>query len=259
MIVLVFTLLSYSLISCIRHDDGKVINEIVMTPGMMIKATNASGTIVILAKKTFERVYKWGDKEVDVKLAKRDSRWNGSLGIYSPGGNDIVHTVVEEGQQHFYSQIEAIDWLNWQDKDLHYVYSSDGLVVGWYARKEESSHSTALSVQVWQFYIQGKKPSRLPGAHDDLIAVKNNGSGEDAIKSGYFVSSIPKTIGNRLYSGKAIDIMSEKGINPENVENCIINGKFEKQGDYTYYYDFADYKFLWVSLNSVGKVVLVGN
>lgn len=184
-------------------------NETVMTLGMVIKATNANGRITIGANHGLERTYKWDSQEVSVKLRNRDKRWNGSFGIYSPGGGGNIHTVVEEGQQHFSSEKEAIEWLSWQEKTMHYVYSSNGLVVGWYVTKDANSPSQALSVQVWQFYIQGQKPSQLSGARDDLFTVDYKGgeTSSENVKPGDFKPSNPKTINNRAYSGKSMDIM----------------------------------------------------
>jgi hypothetical protein len=259
-LISLLTLFAFSFSSCSKHDYVTSQNEIVMVPGMTITAKNANGTITIESNQELKRVYMFDSKEIDVKLTKRDKRWNGSLGAYSPGGGAKVLTVVEEGQQHFFSQKEAIEWLAWQEKDMRYVYSSTGLVIGWHIRNDAKSPSVALSVQVWQFYIQGQKPSKLPGARDDLITVTYRVYGQNEnVKAGDFMPSAPETINNRLYSGKAIDIMHEKNIQPENVENCIARGKSEKQGAYTYYYDLTNYKPLWVMLNNDGKVVLVGN
>lgn len=259
-LISLLTLFAFFFLSCSKRDYATSRNEIVMVPGMAITARNANGTITIEANQALKRVYKFDSREVDVKLAKRDKRWNGSIGVYRPGGDAKVHTVLEEGQQHFFSQKEAIEWLAWQEKDMQYVYSSTGLVIGWHVRKDANSPSVALSVQVWQFYIQGQKPSKLPGAHDDLITVNYRVSGQNEnVKAGDFTPSAPETINNRLYSGKAIDIMHEKNIKPENVENCIARGKSEKQGAYTYYYDLTNSTPLWVMLNDDGKVVLVGN
>jgi hypothetical protein len=59
----------------------------------------------------------------------------------------------------------------------HLVYRNDGLAVGWMlvpARRQ-------LDVEVWQIYVNGKKPGRLPGARDDLIDVRMENGGTNAI------------------------------------------------------------------------------
>lgn len=124
--------LSLMLILGFIGNRKKLINELVMNQGMVIEATNDRGTIIIEAGKDLERIYAWDDRRTKVSMWARKKRWLGSLGIYNPQGGREVHTVVEEGQQHFCSEEEALEWLAWQDKRFHYVYTSDGLVVGWY-------------------------------------------------------------------------------------------------------------------------------
>jgi len=223
---------------------------------MIIKATNDSGTITIEAGKGLERTYRWDDVSAEVKMLRRDKRWFGSLGIYSPGGGGKIHTVLEEGQQHFYSEDEALEWLTWQNDRMHYVYSTDGLVVGWYKT------NNTLSVQVWQFYISGKRPMKLLGATEDLVAVSfKDGLAPEPIKAGNFQPSSPKMINGRRYSGKSIDIMSDKGITADKVEICITEGKSWQEGKHIHYslIDKTDYSLLWVILDTQHRVVLVGN
>jgi hypothetical protein len=240
--------------ACSNNKDPELTNEIVMSAGMHIKAKNASGTITIETGKDLERLYAWDDSSVKVKMQRRDKRWDGSLGIYNPGGGNKVHTVVEEGQQHFYSEAEAIEWLCWQDDRLHYVYSDDGLVVGWYKT------INSISGQVWQFYILGHKPNKLPGARNELVKVTfDRGGGAQQIKIGTFQPSSPQMINGRWFSGKSFDIMKEKGITADRVEKAVSEGKKEQQGKYLYYYYFNHNELLWLLLDKHNRVVLLGN
>jgi hypothetical protein len=233
-------------------------NEIVMSPGMVIKAVNDNGSITIEAGQGLDRTYKWDDRTIKVKMWERNQRWFGSLGLYNPGGGARVHTVVEEGQQHFYSEEDAIAWLAWQNDRFHYVYSSDGLVIGWYTTSMPDPSMVALCVEVWQFYISGKKPTKLPGARDDLLSVSYRaGASPRQMQPGKFDPSSPKFIGGRWYSGKAIDIMQERKISVDAVEECITQGKSFKEGEYTLYARMS--KEVWAMLDKNGKVVLVGN
>jgi hypothetical protein len=103
----------------------------------------------------------------------RGERWYGSLGLYFPGPGehwqeheDVSRCVVEEGQQHFKTADDAQEWLA-DRKYMRYVYRDDGLVVGWkkvLARKQ-------LNVEVWQIYVNGKKPDKLDGSENDKIKV----------------------------------------------------------------------------------------
>jgi hypothetical protein len=87
------------------------------------------------------------------------------------GHNGITRGVVEEGQQHFKTAEEAAKWISAQQW-APLVYRNDGLAVGY--RKELSR--SQLDVVVWQIYIDGRKPTKLPGADDDKIVVDAAGS-----------------------------------------------------------------------------------
>ena len=149
-------------------------NEVVMSPGMKITATTPVGKITITAGKGLKRSYTWEGATRSVEMTPRDERWYGSLGLYFPGPGEhwkehkgITRGVVEEGQQHFKTAQQARQWLAGR-KYMPYVYRGDGLVVGWQkvpARKQ-------LNVEVWQIFINGKKPARLPGSSDDKIVVE---------------------------------------------------------------------------------------
>jgi hypothetical protein len=248
-------------VSCFMHDDTGENSELVMVPDMVIQAVNASGTIIIEAGKGLERTYKWNSGSKKIILKPRDARWYGSLGAYSPGGDNNVHAVIEEGQQHFYSEKEAVEWLTWQNPTMHYVYTKEGLVVGWYITRDSSSSMMALGVQVWQLYIQGKKPSNLPGAseHPPRISFRNGAIPQER-PIGVFRSNKPKEINGRLYSGKTIDIMAEKNIMPDKVEECIASGKRSKTGIYSDYtcgnFGTNIYETFWVRLDE-GRVILI--
>src|SRR5216684_1682403 len=60
-------------------------NEMVMSPGMSVKATTQEGEITITAGKDFNRSYTWDGGTRSVSLWPRWERWYGSLGAYYPG------------------------------------------------------------------------------------------------------------------------------------------------------------------------------
>jgi len=164
------------LISC--TPEGITImpkNEIVMTEGMSITAKNSYGEMTITAGKDTLRQYTWNNGTRTAILIPRKERWNGSLGIYYPGeGNHwekhdgITRAVLEEGQQHFHSIDKALEWIR-KENHWGYVYRDDGLIVGW--EKMEGAGGT-LGVSVWQVFINGKKPTKLPGSQNDSISSK---------------------------------------------------------------------------------------
>jgi hypothetical protein len=154
-------------------------NEVAMMPGSTITATTSLGTISIQAGKGLKRSYTWDGSTRSVEMVPRDKRWYGSLGLYFPGpgnhwkpNNGITRGVVEEGQQHFKTVDEAMKWIN-EHLWMPLVYRNDGLAVGWRKVPERSQ----LNVDVWQIYIDGKKPTALPGSADEKIIVKRADAG----------------------------------------------------------------------------------
>lgn len=148
------------------------VNEIVMQEGMKITATTSVGTMTVAAGGGLERSYTWEGATRSVIMIPRHERWiNGSFGLYFPGPgnhwqehNGIVRGLLEEGQQHFESTHEALEWIE-SRRWLTYVYRDDGLTVGW--RKDGDK----LNVDVWQILVNGETPTELDGSQNDMIVV----------------------------------------------------------------------------------------
>jgi hypothetical protein len=148
--------------------------EVVMAAGSSISVTTSDGSLSVTAGRGLKRCYTWEGATRCVEMEPRDERWYGSYGLYFPGPGDhwaehngITRAVTEEGQQHFKSVPEALKWLH-EFRNVSLVYRHDGLAVGWgkvLPRKQ-------LNVEVWQVFIDGKKPDVLPGAQDSLITVR---------------------------------------------------------------------------------------
>lgn len=230
-------------------------NEIVMVDGMTIHATNPNGEIIIEAGKNLWRSYRWNDQYIRVRLRSRWSRWNGSKGAYLPGSGSNVYTIIEEGQQHFYSEEDIYGWLDWQNDRLKYVYTSDGLVVGWCLGQGPGNFSSALTVELWQIYINGKKPNKLVGSKDDLIQVIYNKNNNNENSPGKFIPSEPQIINGRRYSGKAIDFIKEYKISFDHIERCIAYGDTIHNDSYYEYY--VTNPFITVKTDYNGNVILV--
>ena len=139
-----------------------------MCEGMVINARNENGAISIESRKGMQRTFIFENNRIDVKMRPRKERWYGSLGGYSPEGSHGIHLVAEEGQQHFCSEKEALEWLIWK-KNMQYVYTNDGIVVGWYTVADPNSSRIAVNVELWQFYIDGQKPMSLNGFKNNNI------------------------------------------------------------------------------------------
>lgn len=118
------------------------------------------------------RTYSWDGITRRVELTARPKRWYGSLGLYNPGESieehkGITRALVSECQRHFTSEQEALDWLNGPYHKKYLVYNSNGLAVGWYLTPERNQ----LTVDVWQVYVNGKKPTNLPDANNRDLEV----------------------------------------------------------------------------------------
>ena len=148
-------------------------NEIVMPPNATIEATTKTGTIVIKSGRGLKRYYTWDGITRSVVMWPRSKRWYGSLGIYYPGPgshwlpkhNGISRGVLEEGQQHFKTTQEAMEWLHKHSKWYPTVYRDDGLVVSFGKNLKREQ----INVDVWQIYVNGKKPIKLEGSRNDAI------------------------------------------------------------------------------------------
>jgi hypothetical protein len=146
-------------------------NETVMTEGMQITAITPGGTIPIRSKHTWEggkitiraeqgltRSYSWEGATRSVVMQRRKQRWYGSMGIYYPGPgnhwaehNGISRGVLQEGQQHFDTTEEALEWLK-MPMQYNCVYNKNGLVVCY----SKNLSRRQLNVDVWQIFIGGK-------------------------------------------------------------------------------------------------------
>ena len=230
-----------------------------MCEGVSVQIVRGDENLSINATGKFSRNYSTNELNIDAELIPRYERWYGSFGAYKPSGNSQTHLILEEGQQHFYSKKEALEWLAWKNKRLRYVYTSNGLVIGW-EYQTTSKNKKVLSVELLQFYIKGKKPNQLEGSRDDLIRIANNAVCSEKITVGKFQPSPPQKINGRMFSGKAIDIMKERGVSLKQVEAAIKSTVTSKNGNYTFYYNLEPNKgtLFWVQLDQSGRVVLVG-
>ncbi len=148
-------------------------NETVMSPGMRIQATTSVGEMLVTSVDELTRSYTWEGATRSVKMNPRPERWYGSLGLYYPGPGEhwkehkgITRGVTEEGQQHFKTDDEALDWIRSRTY-MPYVYRDDGLVVGWMKVLPRRQ----LNVEVWQILVNGKKPAQLTGNQNEKIVI----------------------------------------------------------------------------------------
>ena len=170
LICLSFQITSCSFGSQIIADNN---NETVMIPGMSIAVENVNGRLIITAGKNYLRSFTWAGGTRSIIAWPRKERWNGSLGIYYPGeGNNwkehdgITRLVFEEGILNFNSLDSLLKYLTRYEDKSKVAYNDSGLFVFW--DKNKGAGGT-LNVILWQLVINGKKPSRLPGSHNEKI------------------------------------------------------------------------------------------
>lgn len=180
-------------------ENLNINNEIVMSEGMQIVFTNSNGTMTVTAGKGYRRYYTWEGATRYRDLWPRKQRWNGSLGLYGPGTSGewkehtgITRGILEEGEMHFKNVDEFNKWANSYEDNLKInILNDTGLFVGWLKRAAYKPPG-ALYVHVWQIFIDGKKPTKLPGSQNDKIKINYNVDVKpyEEVSKGTFNSSI---------------------------------------------------------------------
>jgi hypothetical protein len=167
------TLLTISVISCGLLYSNPDANELVLSEKMKISALTPIGKITIEGGKGFARQYSGTNWSKSSVLTPRTTRWYGSLGAYDPAGSFTRgdRLLVDEGRQFFSSESEALRYM--KSISGYYgplTYNNSGLVIA-YQVIDIPNEKPTRSIQVWQFYINGNKPSVLRGAVDENIQI----------------------------------------------------------------------------------------
>ncbi len=145
--------------------------ELAMKPGMIIEATTSQGKITISYVDTLTRQYSWDGITKTFKHQPREKRWYGSLGMYRPVGDGTMHAVLEEGQQHFSTVQEAYLWIKGRERFVDCVWTKDGLVMGWRHQSRPGDGYLALSAEVWQVFVNGRKANLARGASGSNVRI----------------------------------------------------------------------------------------
>jgi len=164
-----------SLISCDKPNGQNKpypFTELAMDEYTVVEAKNKSGTVVIEYISPLVRRYKWDGYNEVRTLIPRKERWLGKLGIYDPAEQSIWNIfspriVAEDSQLHFSTNTELEKWL-YQGKDAYdWVYTNDGLVVGFIKSRDRNQ----VNVEIYQLYVDGKKPITLEGSRPGNIKI----------------------------------------------------------------------------------------
>jgi len=144
--------------------------EYVLTDGMVISAQTKNGNVTITGKKGTKRVFSGEGWKKTRALWPRDYRWYGSLGMYdaawslSPYGR----LLVNEGRLFFKSKSDALKFL--RGRYTYPAYNNQGLAVG-FTISPIPGGEPARTVEIWQIYVNGKRPRSLRGANDKTVTV----------------------------------------------------------------------------------------
>ena len=106
--------------------------------------------------------------------------------------------------------------------------------------------------------INGEMPKNLSGDQPGNIKVFSIGESSIAqVPIGSFVPSKPMKINGRQYAGRAIDLMKEMSISPQDVERVLIEyaGKAYREGKYTVFPGKCKAGYCSVTLDESGRVV----
>lgn len=188
------------------HADSSV-HETVLSPGEQITATNRFGTVRITYIAPTKRMYEWENWHETRTLWMRTERWYGCLGLYDPAPAFLiepkVRLVLQEGIRNFRTASQLAAKLREASAVEDWVYDNSGLVVG-FGRTPERGNQ--VNVDLFQYLINGKKPSTIPGARPSAIRRQTVDSG---LKNRYILS---------------------EGVKPQDEIPPLINDPFDSHG-----------------------------
>lgn len=158
------------------------VRETVLKPGESVTATNRFGTVTVSYVSERKRKFEFDGQTAVRALIARPDRFMGMLGLYDPAAASTFappsfRLLVEEAEQHFetYEQIYAALYSGSEVMD--WVYTSDGLVVGYSKVPPPPDHRVDFNtydVDLYQFYLNGAKPTGLRGARDAAIRLEHS-------------------------------------------------------------------------------------
>lgn len=161
-----------------------IIPKPVLKQGTKVTVTSEIGTIKIVAVKGSERSFLLDDDERVVNLEKNENSLKAEIGIYAPVPGksakalDRVYLIdIEEALMSYHTLNEPIDFL-WKQRfekqgyDVETIYTDDGLVVQLSRYiKRDKPQGAPLHINIWQVYVMGEKPVRMPGSQNEKIKV----------------------------------------------------------------------------------------
>ena len=171
--ILLSIFIAFNLVSCGESvpTEPYPYTELAMDPGIIIEATNKNGTVIIEYLSPLERRYRWGRYDEKRTLIPRKKRFRGRLGAYDPATTFLIsygpRILANDSQRHFQNMEEVKAKLYESSAVMDWVYTNNGLVVGF----SKDPTSKAVNIDVYQYYINGKKPTKLEGSRPEKIKI----------------------------------------------------------------------------------------
>jgi hypothetical protein len=140
----------------------------VLSPGQSVEATNKYGSIKITYVSAVRRKYEWGYHSKVIRLRPRGVAFRGMMGLYDPGDTNDLYAerlIIQESELDLENYDEAYKFLLSSVGSNDWVYTSDGLVVGF----NVTPGQPAVHVNLFQLLVRGERPHRLRGARPDSI------------------------------------------------------------------------------------------
>ncbi len=162
-----------------KQNKPYLFTELALNSEVVIEATNKNGTVSIEYIAPLVRRYKWDEYDELRTLIPRKERWLGLLGAYDPAEQSIWNIfspriVTEDSQLNFNNNTELEKWLLQSKEVKDWVYTNDGLVVGFF----KSPDRNQVNIEVYQLYVNGIKPTMLEGSRPENIKItKKEGKG----------------------------------------------------------------------------------
>jgi hypothetical protein len=154
----------------------------VLERGQSVQVTNKNGTVKISYISPTKRNYEWDGQSRIIKMIPGEEDVTDPLGsvhpsyagMYNPADVWIVsfkvRLVVSEGTMNFKHENELYKFLDQGSAIMDWVYTSDGLAVG-FAR---SPGRQQINFYLYQLLLNGKKPTNLKGANPNKIRLTNS-------------------------------------------------------------------------------------
>lgn len=240
--------------------------EVVLCPGDSVVITSTDGPgLAIVATGATRREYRLPNgRRIDVELSPRTERWFGALGIYRPVSVGDTHLVLQEAVQHFSSEDEAREWMQrWSQREppgSQSAVSATGLFVEWFYSERkpgQSGPANILKVDMYQILINRTAPRDLGIGLDRVLqkTVQQSCAGRQ-LEAGYMPSSSERR-GDRQFTGRALDIMRERGFDAQEVEKTIESGRAHRTGGNTFYRIEGSQTVRQVEVDQSGRIIYV--